>query len=56
VKETNELRGNIDNARDKIEQFNEREVTFSQQPTEWPGLDTLDKEFKPFFDLLDTSF
>jgi hypothetical protein len=56
VKETNELRNNIDNARDKIEQFNEREVTFSQQPTEWPGLDTLDKEFKPFFDLLDTSF
>jgi dynein heavy chain, axonemal len=56
VKETNELRGNIDNARDKIEQFNEREITFSQQATEWPGLDTLDKEFKPFYDLLDTSF
>lgn len=56
VKETNELRSNIENARDKIEQFNEREVTFSQQPTEWPSLDTLDKEFKPFFDLLDTSF
>jgi hypothetical protein len=25
VKETNELRNNIDNARDKIDQFNERE-------------------------------
>lgn len=56
VKETNELRNNIDNARDKIEQFNEREQTFSQQPSEWPSVDTLDKEFKPFYDLLDVSF
>lgn len=51
-----ELRQNIDNAREKIEQFNEREQTFSQQPSEWGQLDTLDKEFKPFYDLLDVAF
>jgi hypothetical protein len=56
VKETNELRSNIDNAREKIEQFNEREVTFSQQPTEYPSLNTLEVEFKPFYDLLDVAF
>jgi hypothetical protein len=51
-----ELRQHIDNARDKIDQFNEREQTFSQAPSEWPNLDTLDKEFKPFYELLDVSF
>jgi len=56
VKETMELRQHIDNARDKIEQFNEREQTFSQAPSEWPQLDTLDKEFKPFYELLDVAF
>ena len=56
VKETNELRSNIDNAREKIEQFNEREITFSQQPTEYPSLNTLEVEFKPFYDLLDVAF
>lgn len=56
VKDTMELRQNIDNAREKIELFNEREQTFAQQPSEWGNLDTLDKEFKPFYDLLDVAF
>lgn len=56
VKDTMELRQNIDNARDKIEQFNERELTFGAVQSEWPNLDTLDKEFKPFYELLDVAF
>lgn len=56
VKDTIELKNLIETAKEKIEQFNEREVTFSQAPSEWPGIETLDKEFKPFYDLLDTAF
>jgi phage shock protein A len=56
VKDTMDLRNSLDNAKDKIEQFNEREQTFAQAPSEWPALDTLEKDFKPFYDLLDVGF
>jgi len=56
VKEAYDLRTLIEAAKDKIQQFNEREETFSQQKSEWPKLDDLEKAFKPFFELLDTGF
>ena len=56
MKDAFDLKNLIENAKDKIQQFNEREETFSQQKSEWPKLDELEKSFKPFYDLLDTGF
>lgn len=56
VKDAYDLRNNIEEAKDKITQFNEREETFNQPKTEWSKLDEIEKAFKPFFELLDTGF
>ena len=56
VIDTIELREQIEQARLKIQEFNEREQTFSQQISEYPQLDTLDKQFDPFHKLLEVAF
>lgn len=49
------LSQNVQQAKEKIEQFNEREATFNQQISEYNQLDDLERNFKPFYDLLETS-
>jgi len=46
------LRENLNGAFDKIRQFNDREALFNQSRSEYPDLDALNTEFKPFYDLL----
>jgi hypothetical protein len=41
----------LNNAFDKIKQFNDREALFNQQKSEYPDLEELNNTFKPFFDL-----
>jgi dynein heavy chain, axonemal len=49
------LSQNIQTAKEKIEQFNERETTFNQTISEYTSLDELERNFKPFYDLLENS-
>ena len=50
-----QLQQNINQAKEKIEQFNERETTFNQPVSEYNQLDDLQRNFIPFYDLLETS-
>jgi hypothetical protein len=45
------LRENLNNAFEKIKQFNDREALFAQPRSEYPDLDELNNTFKPFFEL-----
>ena len=45
------LKDNIQQAFEKKRQFNEREEIFMQPVTLYPELDTLNTEFKPFYEL-----
>lgn len=45
----------MNSAKEKIEQFNERETTFNQPVSEYNQLDDLQRSFIPFYELLETS-
>lgn len=47
-----ELRKNLDKAHDIVKQFHDRETTFGLPETPYPDLDDIDKNFKPFHDLI----
>ena len=41
----------MNNAFDKVKQFNDREALFNQQKSEYPDLEELNALFAPFYDL-----
>jgi hypothetical protein len=41
----------LNTAFESIKQFNDRELLFNQQKSEYPDLDELSTTFKPFFEL-----
>ena len=51
AQDAQQLRENLNNAFEKIKQFNDREVLFNQQKSEYPDLEELNNTFKPFFEL-----
>lgn len=56
VKLSHNLNTDIEKAKNKVQEFNERERLFGLTPTEYQKLDDLETKFKPFCDLLDTAF
>jgi len=46
------LDNNINNAKEKIKEFHEREILFGNPETPYPDLDDLDKQFRPFCALI----
>lgn len=46
------LDNNINNAKEKIKEFHERENLFGNPETPYPDLDDLDKQFRPFCALI----
>lgn len=46
-----QLRENLNNAFEKIKQFNDREALFNQPKSEYPDLEDINNTFKPFFEL-----
>lgn len=49
------LDNNISNAKEKVKEFHEREILFGNPETPYPDLDELDKQFKPFSNLITMS-
>jgi hypothetical protein len=50
------LQESLTNAQDKVRQFNDREALFNQMKSEYPELDELIANFKPFYDLTSISY
>lgn len=51
AQDAQQLRENLNNAFEKVKQFNDRELLFNQQKSEYPDLEELNNTFKPFFEL-----
>ena len=51
AQDAQQLRENLNTAFESIKQFNDRELLFNQQKSEYPDLDELSTTFKPFFEL-----
>lgn len=51
AQDAQQLNENLTNALEKIKQFNDREVLFNQQKSEYPDLEEIRSVFKPFYDL-----